>query len=111
MPEVQEYRRNLVSMWLYQKKLIDSISHSWVLEVIRLANVLVSIVKAMAHQISLWNTILKLNTWCDYIMTDRVQYRRVILQGYSFVVMLFIPSVNSLTFMSRKFEGHFTGSQ
>ncbi|XP_029654068.1 uncharacterized protein LOC115227337 [Octopus sinensis] len=73
-------------MWLDSTKAFDSVPRSWMLQTLQLAKVPVRIIKA-------------------------IQYRRGISQEDSLSVMLFILSVNSLSFILRKFERYLTGSQ
>ena len=51
-----------------------------------------------------------LNTGSDCITTDEIQYRSGIFQGDSLSVMLFVLSVNPLSFMLKKSEGYLMGS-
>ena len=97
--EVKQKRRNLLCTWLDYQKAYDSIPHSWMLEALRLAKVPDDIIKSVKRLTDIWATQIQLNSNTWSITTDVIRYLCGVIQGDTLSVLLFILSLNSLSFL------------
>ena len=102
--EIISNRRNLAVAWLDYKKAFDSVPHSWILESLKLAKVPLKIIRAIEHLMTKWRTKLSLHGEDASIETDQLEYHRGIIQGDTLSLILFILSVNPLSFLLSKEE-------
>ena len=107
--EVVSNRRNLVTVWLDYKKAFDSVHHSWILESLKLAKVPDVIIQAISQLMLKWRTQARLNSGKENIETDFIKYLRGILQGDTMSLILFVLTVNPLSFLLSKYEGYSIG--
>ena len=96
--EAKMYRRNLFTIWLDHKK-IDSVLHDWIIEALKLAKVPKVLITAIDNLTRNWSTRLTLQTDNGTITTDYIEYLREIFQGDSLSLLLFVLSVNPLSFL------------
>ena len=108
--EVKHNLRNLHTTWLDYQKVFDSVPHSWMLKPLKLAKVPTVIIKAIEQLSHQWETILYINGNSEDIITEIIKYFRGIFQGNSFSVLLFILSVNPLSFLLNKLKGYSLGT-
>ena len=103
--ECKNNRRNLICIWLDYKKTFDSIPHDWITEALKLAKVPDIIIEAVRQLMSAWATKVFLNTDKEQIETDEIKYLNGILQGDLLSLILFILSVNPLSFLLERCDG------
>ena len=103
--EIINNRRNLALAWLDYKKAFDSVPHNWILESFKLAKVPLKIIRAIEHLMTKWRTKLSLHGEDASIETDQLEYHKGIIQGDTLSLILFILSVNPLSFLLSKEEG------
>ena len=104
--QVAGNRRNLVTMWLEYKKAFDSIPHSWLIRSVELAKVPGKIITAIKQLMLRWRTKVCLYSEDASVETDFISYLRGILQGDTLSLILFVLSVNPLSFLLEKREGY-----
>ena len=103
--EIINNRRNLAVAWLDYRKAFESVPHSWILESLKLAKVPLKIIRAIEHLMTKWRTKLSLHGEDASIETDQLEYHKGIIQGDTHSLILFILSVNPLSFLLSKEEG------
>ena len=104
--EVKQKRRNLLCAWLDYQKAYDSIPHSWILEALRLAKVPEDIIKSVERLTDIWATQIQLNSNIGSITTDVIRYLCGVIQGDTLSVLLFILSLNPLSFLLKDAPGY-----
>ena len=105
LDEVKKNRRNLYMMWFDYKKAFDSVPHDWIIKALKLAKVPDEIVKTVMNLMEIWSTQLSLND----MTTNLIKYLCGILQGDCLSLILFILSVNPLSFLLNKLPGYNAG--
>ena len=95
----------MITIWLDYAKAFDSVSHSWLFTALRLAKVPENIVLSIEKMSKLWATIVTLKGTNQTIKTDIITYFKGIFLGDSLSVILFVLSVNPLTFMIKHLRG------
>ena len=105
LDETQEQRRNLFMMWYDYKKAFDSVPHPWILKSLNLACVPSQIIKTVENLMKMWSTKVYLND----IETENIKYQTGILQGDCMSLILFILSINPLSFLLKRLPGYKTG--
>ena len=109
--EVISNRRNLILIWLDYKKAFDSVPHYWIIESLKLAKVNPVIIAAIEELTKNWSTRLRLNTENEMIETEFIKYLSGIFQGDGLSLLLFVLSVNPLSFMlNTQTEGYPIGN-
>ena len=103
--EAKKGRRNLSMIWLDYKKAYDSVTHAWIIEALRLAKIPDTIIAAVQHLISRWSTELNIPTSDGNVRIGDIIYNKGVLQGDYLSVILFILSLNPLSFLLSKTEG------
>ena len=83
----------MLCKWLDYKKAFDSVPHSSLIKPLQLAKVPLAIVTVIDRLTKTWSTNAYLQT------TEKIEYRRGILQGDALSVILFILSVNPSSFL------------
>ena len=110
LEEVSKHRRDLVVIWLDYQKAFDSIPHSWLIEALRLAKIPEKIIDAIDALTKCWSTNLHLHSETEHLLSDVIEYLKGIFQGDTLSVILFILSVNPLSFMLNKLKGYNIGT-
>ena len=105
LDETNHHRRNLLMMWFDYKKAFDSVPHNWILKALELAHVPMKIINTIKGLMSTWATKLHLTS----TETDLIKYLTGVLQGDCMALILFILSVNPLSFMLNKLPGYKAG--
>ena len=111
MTEVRKKRRNLITIWLDYKKAFDSVPHEWLIYALKLAKVPPQLVSSKEHLLTQWCTIVHLDGENDSITTDIIQFMKGIFQGDSLSVLLFILTVNHLSFLLRNLKSYQYGTK
>ena len=105
LDEVKKNKRNLYMMWFDYKKAFDSVPHSWIIKALELAKVPREIIETVKNLMKLWSTKLSLND----VTTNIIKYLCGILQGDCLALILFILSVNPLSFLLNRLPGYKAG--
>ena len=106
--EVTKNRRNLTTAWLDYRKAFDSVPHSWIIETLQLAkDKIIDVIKML---MSKWRTKLYLYGDKATIETSEIEYRKRVLQGDMLSLILFVLSVNPLSYILHKKEGYKLGT-
>ena len=105
LDEVREHRRNLCMMWFDYKKAFDSVPHDWILKALELARVPPLVIQAIKNLMGVWATKLYLKD----IITDTIKYLTGFLQGDCLSLVMFILSVNPLSFLLKRLPGYIAG--
>ena len=105
LDEVKKNRRNLHLMWFDYKKAFDSVPHDWIIKALELAKVPYEIIRSVQNLMSIWATKLYLSD----ITSEVIKYLCGILQGDCLSLILFILSVNPLSFLLKKLPGYNAG--
>ena len=103
--EAIKNRRNLYMIWLDYKKAYDSVPHGWITEAMKLAKIPEKIIKAINQLISKWQTELSIPTVNGKVRIVEILYRKGVLQGDYLSVILFILSLNPLSFLLNRTDG------
>ena len=109
--ECKNNRRNMICVWLDYKKAFDSIPHEWIIKALRLAKIPENVILAIEQHMKMWVTKVFLNTDNGQIETEMIKFQHGILQGDLLSLILFIPSVNPLSFLIQKCDGYTMGTQ
>ena len=104
--EVRSNRRNLITIWLDYQKVFDSVPHSWMSESLRLAKVPNLMINAIESLTKTWTTNVCINGENDSYVS---KYLKGIFQGDSLSVLLFILSLNPMSFLLNKLKGYAFG--
>ena len=107
--EVTSNRRNLITVWLDFKKAFESVPHSWVIKSFQLAKVPELVINAIKSLINKWKTKVYLYGETSTIETDYIEYVKGILQGDLMSLILFVLSVNTLSFLLSRENGYNIG--
>ena len=108
--EVKQKKRNLITIWLNYQKAFDSIPHDWMILSLRLAKIPEKLVTAIVTLTKQWATILQLQGDQSPITSDVINFSNGIFQGDSNSVLLFILSLNPLSYMLSKLKGYNYGN-
>ena len=108
--EVKKKRQNIFTVWLDYKKAFDSVPHEWLLYALQLAKVPTQLIEAIKHLTNQWGTVLHLIGENETITCDVIKFLKGIFQGDSLSVLLFILTVNPLSFMLRNLKGYSYGT-
>ena len=109
MPEVRNKKSNLIKIWLDYKKAFDSAPHEWLIKSLHLAKLPEDLIRAIEHLTSQWSTVLHLKGEEEVIVSDIIYFVKGIFQGDSLSVLLFILSVNPLSFLLHNLQGYACG--
>ena len=107
--EVKNHRRNLCTIWLDYKKAYDSVPSQWIIEGLRLAKVTEPIVRSIEILMKSWLVELNLPTKDGNIQIGEILYRKGLLQGDYFSVILFILSLNPVSYLLNETDGYKMG--
>ena len=108
--EVKQRKRNLITIWLDYQKAFDSIPHDWMIQSLRLAKIPEKLVTAIETLAKQWATIVQLQRGKSSITSDVINFSNGIFQGDSISVLLFILSLNPLSYMLGKLKGYNYGN-
>ena len=106
LEEVQHQRRNLLMMRFDYKNAFQSVPYDGIIQALQLAKIPVKIVNAIRNMMHLWSTKVLLSTNQYNLESDETHYQTGVLQGDSFSLMLFIQSVNPLSFLLSTLNGY-----
>ena len=109
LDEVKKHKRNLFVMWYDYKKAFDSMPHNWMLKALALAKVPPKLISAIDRLSKVWATIVSLHGTKETITTDTINYLTGLLQGDCLSLLLFIISVNPLSYLLQKLPGYNAG--
>ena len=109
LTEVRRKKCNLLTVWLDYRKAFDSIPHDWIIKALQLAKVSKNLVEFIKRLTKQWATFLNLRGEYQSVTSDEIHYAKGILQGDSHSVLLFILSVNPLSFMLGQLKGYSFG--
>ena len=96
-------RRNLRMTWIDYRKAYDSVSHSWIFEVLRMYKIASNVGNFLKRSISMWKTALTLNNR----MLGYVNIKRGIFQGDSLSPLLFVMCLFPLSSLLRDLQKGF----
>ena len=103
MSEVRNKKRNLTTICLDYKKAFDSVPHEWLIK-----SLTEDLIRAIENLTSQWCTVLHLKGE-EVIESDIKYFSKGIFQGDSLSILLFILSVNPLSFLLHKLQGYACG--
>ena len=109
LDQVKQQRKNLFMMWFDYRKAFDSVPHSWIIKALHLAKVPEKVLNAILRLMELWATKVNLFAEGTNIETESINYLTGVLQGDCLSLMLFILSVNPLSFMLSLLPGYNIG--
>ena len=109
LDEAIKPKRSVVMAWLDYQKSFDSVPNEWLLIALKIAKVPPRVISAIETLIQKWPTNLHLTSHEGDIQSNTIHYLRSIFQGDSLSVMLFILSVNPLSFSLKKLKGYEIG--
>ena len=90
------------TVWLDYQKAFDSIPHSWLIRSLELAKVPEVIINAIKKLMLKWRTKVFLRGENSSVETDFINYLKEILQGDTLSLILFVLSVNPLSFLLKE---------
>ena len=99
LEQVRNNHRNLLMMWFDYKKAFDSIPHNWIIKALQLAKVPSKIINAISQLMKVWATKTTLKADNETIETHVINYLTGALQGDCLSLLLFVFSVNPLSFL------------
>ena len=93
-------------MWFDYHKAFNSVPHPWIIKALELAKVPNKILIAIRNIRDLWATKVNLFTNNTSIETNMINYITGVLHGDCLSLMLFILSVNPLSFLLSLLPGY-----
>ena len=99
LDQVKQQRKNLFMMCFDYRKAFDSVPHSWIIKALHLAKVPEKVLNAILRLKELWATKVNLLAEGTNIKTESLNHLTGVLQGHCLSLMLFILSINPLSFM------------
>ena len=102
--DCKKKHKNLAMAWVDYKKAYDMVPHSWILESMKLINILESVIKFIQGSMSKWKTEL---TACGESL-EEVDIKRGIFQGDSLSPLLFVICMMPLSDVLRKMTPGYT---
>ena len=99
LDQVNQQRKNLLMVWFDYRKAFDSVPHSQIIKTLHLAKVPEKLLNTILLLMELWATEVNLFAEGTNIETESINYLTGVLQGDCLSLMLFILSVNPLSFM------------
>ena len=109
--DARKHRRNFITVWLDYRKVFDSVPNSWLIQALKLTKVPQKVVKAIETLTNRWYTILTINNRDESMTTEIIKFLKGIFQGDSLSVLLFIISLDPLSFMLKKTKGYIIGEK
>ena len=106
LDQVKKQRKNLFLMWFDYRKAFDSVPHLWIIKAFELAKVSNKILIAIRNIMDLWATKVNLFTNNTSIETNTINYITSVLQVECLSLMLFLLSVNPLSFLLNLLPGY-----
>ena len=106
LKEVRSMRRNLVTVWLNQRKAFHLIPHSWLLHALKLAKLPNYLLSSIENLTESWCAKLKLIVKDDSIVSNIIKIIRGIYQGDSLSVIRFVLAPNPLCYLLRSTQGY-----
>ena len=85
------------------------VPHEWLIQSLHLAKLPEDLIRAIEHLTSQWSTVLHLKGEEEVIVSDIMYFMKGIFQGDSLSVLLFILSVNPLSFLLHTLQGYACG--
>ena len=110
LEESQHQRKNLFMMWFNYKKAFDSVRYDWIIQAIQLAKIPVKIINAIKNLMHLWSAKVYLLTNRYNLESDKTHYHTGVLQGDCLSLILFILSVNPLSFLLNTLNSYRIGN-
>ena len=108
--EVKQEKRNIITISLDYQKASDSIPHDWIIQSLRLVKIPEKLVTATEALTKQWTTIVQLHGDQSSITSDVINFSNGIFQSDSISVLLFILSLNPLSYMLGKLKGYNYGN-
>ena len=105
--DARKHRQNLITVWLDYRKAFDSFPDTWLIQALKLVKVTQKVVNAMETLTNPWYTILTISNRDESMKTEIIKFLKGIFQGDSLSVLLFIISLNPLSFVLKKTKGYF----
>ena len=95
----------MVYIYIY----IYSVQHNWIIKALQLAKVPSKIINAISKLMIVWATKIILRVVHETIETWIINYLTSVLQGDFLSLLLFILSVNPLSFLQKNLTGYKIG--
>ena len=109
LEQVRDNRRNLLMMWFGYKKAFDSVPHNWMIKALQLSKLPSKIINAISQLMKVWATKIILRGENETIEARVTDYLTGVLQGDCLSLLLFILSVNPLSFLLKSLPGYKIG--
>ena len=109
LDEVRIHQRSLLTMWFDYRKAFDSVPHKWIITSLELAKVPRKLITAIEVLMKSWATQLYLQSRTESFITNSIPYKTGILQGDCLAMVLFIMSLNPLSFLLSQCSGYKIG--
>ena len=109
LEEVQHQRRNLLMMWFDYEKAFDSMPHDRTIQALQPEKIPVKIINAIKNLMYLWPTKVHLLANQYNLESDKIHYHTGVLQVDCLSLILFILSVNPLSFLLNTLNGYRLG--
>ena len=106
LEEVTENRRSIITMWLGYQKALDSLPHKWLIKALELVKVPEKIITAIKNLMKKWSTNVNIQSGGTSIESKPTQHLPGIFRGEYISVLLFILSVNPLSYLLNKLQGY-----
>ena len=103
--DVALHRRNMFTFWIDVKKAFDSVSHSWLLEMLKLHRVPTKLIDIIRNIISKWNLVLLIPIKVGLQESNSIQLTNGELQGDTLYPSLYTLCSNPVSWMLRSTEG------
>ena len=98
--------KNLNCTWVDVAKAHDSVSHKWLFKTLELHKIPTAITNTIIKLSKQWKTRLRVKTQAGIVLTEPIQFKRGIYQGDTLCPLLFIMSVNPMSWKLRTSPGY-----
>ena len=96
LEDAKRNRKNLSCTWIDIQKAYDSVSHNWLIRILKMHGLEQTLIKIIEKIVKTWETTIEVTTCNGREKADPISIKRGILQGDSFCVTLFIMSLNPI---------------
>ena len=100
------HKRNLITTWIDVRKAFDSVSHSFLIEMLRIHRFPEKIVLAVKSIIETWNIVLVIQLKDGPVETTPIELSNGELQGDTFCPNLYTLCMNLVSWLARTCDGY-----
>ena len=101
-------KRNLSMAWIDFKKAFDMVKHSWIERILQVSGYPTNISRAIINMMHQWSTQIELADGKGKVKSNKIQFRRGIIQGDSLSPFIFCLCTSPLSNLIERFSKGYT---